>query len=478
MSARRRREPTAYVLRAAVTLAPVDHERGEGAAGAPAGPPATRRIDREILRLAVPALGALVAEPLFLLGDAAVVARLGTEPLAGVAVAATVLQTVVGLCVFLAYGTTAAVARRLGAADRLGALRDGVAGLWLAVGLGLVLGVLGVALAPELVSWLGADDPSVAAAATTYLRISAVGLPAMLVVLAGTGVLRGEQDTRTPLVVSIVAASVNLALSAWWTLGLDWGVAGSAWATVAVQAGAALAYLLIIGRTLARGGFGRAVWHPATGDLLRAARDGIALLVRTAALRAVFLVSIVVAAAGGAVALAAYQLAYTTWSLLALVLDSLAIAAQALLAHSLGAGDAAAARALLRRLLAWGWWVGVALGLLVVVTRSAYVPLFQLEPQVADLFAATLLVVAVHQPVAGPAFVLDGVLIGAGDARWLAGAQTLMLAAFLPLAGWVAWTGGGLVALWLALLAWMVVRLALLWRRSAGDGWLVLGATR
>lgn len=431
--------------------------------------------EREILALAVPAFGALVAEPLFLLGDAWVVARLGTAQLAGVAVAGTVLSTVVGLCVFLAYGTTAAVARRFGAGDRAGAVRDGSAGLWLAVLLGVVLVAVLEVLDSTLLGGLGVV-PETAGYAQTYLSISVLGLPAMLLVLAGTGVRRGLQDTRTPLVVSVAAAVLNLGLAATLVLGLGLGVAGSAWATVITQVLAALVYVQLVRADARRAS---STMRPATGDVLRAVRSGAALFVRTAALRAVLLVSLAVAARLGMAEVAAYQLAFLTWNLLALALDALAIAAQAIVGRNLGAGDVVGTRAATRTMVAWGVWAGAVLGVGVLVARPLFGLVFDLEPAVASALSAALVVVAVHQPVAGPVFVLDGVLIGAGDNRWLAWAQLVVLAAYLPVASAVPrlWDGtAGLVALWVALLWFLVLRLVLLSHRAHTDAWLVTGA--
>ena len=195
--------------------------------------------DAEILRLAVPAFGALVAEPLFLLGDSAIVGRIGTIPLGGLGVASQVLFTLVNISIFLAYGTTAAVARQLGAGNRRAAIQQGSDGLWLAAGIGVTVLLVGWPFAPELVHAFGAS-PAVTAGAVTYLRISLFGAPAMLTVLAGTGVLRGLQDTRTPLAVAVCASAVNLVVNAIFVLGLHWGLAGSASGTVIVQNGAAL----------------------------------------------------------------------------------------------------------------------------------------------------------------------------------------------------------------------------------------------
>lgn len=195
---------------------------------------ANRAQDREILRLAVPAFFALVAEPLFILADAAIVGHLGTPELAGLGIAGAVLTTLVNLCVFLAYATTASVARLVGAGDRRGAIRQGVDGVWLAALVGAGLLVVGAVTAPWVVD---AFDASATAAphATTYLRISSLGIPAMLIVLAATGVLRGLQDTRTPLVVAVAGFGANLVLNLALVYGADLGIAGSAWGTVIAQ---------------------------------------------------------------------------------------------------------------------------------------------------------------------------------------------------------------------------------------------------
>ncbi|HRI98792.1 MAG TPA: MATE family efflux transporter, partial [Nocardioides sp.] len=210
-----------------------------------------REHDREILRLAVPAFLALVAEPLFLLADAAIVGHLGTPQLAGLGVAAIVLQTAIGLCIFLAYGTTASVARRVGAGDTRGALAQGIDGVWLAVLIGLVVTVVGIALTGPLVGAFGASA-AVEGYATTYLRIAWLGTIPLLVMLATTGVLRGFQDTKTPLVVAVLGNGVNVGLNLLLVYGVGsfdgLGIAGSAIGTVLAQLLSALA--LVVGIAL------------------------------------------------------------------------------------------------------------------------------------------------------------------------------------------------------------------------------------
>jgi len=438
-----------------------------------------RATDREILRLAVPAFGALVAEPLFLLTDSAIVGRLGTVPLAGLGVAGALLATAVGVFVFLAYGTTAAVARRVGAGDLRGAVADGMDGVWLAALLGLVVAAVAGVLAVPLVEAFGPSG-QVAEQAVTYLRWSLPGLPAMLVVLAATGVLRGLQDTRTPLVVAACGAAGNAVLSVGLVHGVGLGIAGSAVGTVLAQAGMAVALLLVVVRGARRTG---ASLRPDPRGVLRVARVGVPLLVRTLTLRAALLVMTYVAVAQGDAPLAAHQVAMAVWGLLALGLDAVAIAGQALTGRALGAGDAAAARVLTRRMLAWGVGAGAVTGVLLLAGRGVLAPLFSPEPEVQAVLSAVLVVVALALPLAGWVFVLDGVLIGAGDGRYLAVAGVWTLVAFLPMAGLVLVAAGtgttGLVWLWVAFAGgFMSARAVTLGLRLRGDAWVVLGPAR
>ncbi|GLW12458.1 MATE family efflux transporter [Microtetraspora sp. NBRC 13810] len=434
--------------------------------------PAGRAQDREILRLAVPAFGALVAEPLFLLTDYAIVGRLGTTSLGALGVAGAALTTLVNLCVFLAYGTTASVARQIGAGNTRRALGQGIDGLWLALAIGVAIIVVAWPLAPEIVAVFGASA-DLAGQAVTYLRISLIGTPALLVVLAGTGVLRGMQDTVTPLVVSIGSFALNAVLNAWFVLGLDLGIAGSAWGTVLAQALGAAVYLVVVVRGARRHG---APLRPDLAGIRAAGTAGVALLIRTLCLRVVLVIATVVATRMGDAQIAAHAIAMQIWTLLAFALDAIAIAGQAITGRALGAGDVAATRAATRRMVLWGVGSGAVLGAAVLACGPLLPGLFDAEPVVAAQLLAVLWPVTLFQPVAGVVFVLDGVLIGAGDRRYLAWAGVWTTLAYLPAALLVVALGGGLVALWLALGVWMAARLVTLGARAYGTAWLVTGA--
>jgi putative MATE family efflux protein len=430
--------------------------------------------DAEILRLAIPAFGALVAEPLFLLGDSAIVGRIGTVPLGGLGVAGQALTTLVNISIFLAYGTTAAVARQIGAGNQRAAIRQGIDGLWLAAAIGVAVLGFGWPFGPWIVHVFGAS-PAVTAGAVTYLRISLLGAPAMLAVLAGTGVLRGLQDTRTPLAVAVCASAANIVLNAILVLGLGWGLAGSAWGTAIVQNVAGVTYLAVVARGAHRAGV--ALW-PDGGGLRSAAAAGASLVVRTLALQVVLVVTTALAARQGNAAIAAHQIAFRIWTLLALALDAIAIAGQAIVGKYLGAGDVAGARDATTRMTAWGAVYGIVFGAVVLAARPFLPGVFAAAPPVAHLLLAVLLVVAVQQPVAGVVFVLDGVLIGAGDQDYLALAGLATALVFGIAAACVHVMHGGLIALWLAYSVWLLARFVTLTLRARTSAWLVTGAVR
>lgn len=390
-------------------------------------------LKRDVFRLALPALGALIAEPLFLLTDTAMVGHLGATALASLGLAGVILQTLVGLMIFLAYATTPRVARLLGAGDKRAALEAGVDGLWFAAGLGVVLALIGGASGRWLVGAFGAEA-DVTAGALDYLGISWWGVPGMLLVLAATGVLRGVQDTMTPFRVALVGFSANALLNAILIYGLGLGLIGSAIGTVLAQWLMAiwlLAVVLRLARTeqarlrLRAHGVGK------TGSL------GGWLFIRTISLRVAFVGATVVAARLGTEELATWHVAFTVFGLLALALDSLAIAAQTLVGHRLGGKKYDEARDLVRLLTRWGLIAGCVVGGLLVLISPLLAVIVTSDQLVRQALIPVLIVLALALPIGGPVFVLDGVLMGAGDVVYLAWTGVLNVAVLIPLLWWV-----------------------------------------
>ena len=438
---------------------------------------AAPNLNREILRLAVPALGSLIAEPMFLIVDSALVGHLGVVPLAGLGIASAVLQSIVGLMVFLAYSTTPAVARRFGAGEHTGAVRAGIDGLWLALALGTVLAVVGSLTTPWLVSLFGADA-AVSEQAVIYLQLSMWGLPAMLIVFAATGLLRGMQDTVTPLWIAGLGFGLNALLNWLFIYGFGWGIAGSAAGTVVAQWSMVGAYAFVVGQLARRH---EASVLPQREGLRGSARAGWWLFLRTVSLRIAFLTTVYVATGLGTDELAGWQVAFTIFSTAAFALDALAIAAQALVGRGLGADDEPFVRRVLGRTVAWGAWFGVLVGGLIAALSGVIGLVFTGSHDVAALVQPALLVLAVAQPVCGVVFVLDGVLMGAGDARYLAIAGGLNLVPYVPalVAVWIAHPTGAEGLAWLAVCffgVYMLARLGTLGWRIRRSAWLTAGA--
>ena len=425
--------------------------------------------DREILALALPALGALAAEPLYVLADTAIVGHLGTRPLAALALAATLLTAVVSLCNFLAYATTAQVARLRGAGERERAGALAAQGLWLALGIGVGLGVLCAALAGPLMLVLGGTGDA-ADAAARYVRIAAIGLPGALVALAGSGFLRGVGDLRTPLVILVAANVANVALELVLVYGLDLGLDGSAAGTVVAQLGMGATFAWVLLRVPAAGR------RPDLAALRRLARMGSDLVVRTGALLGAFTVASAVLARDGEAPLAAHQIAFQLFLFLALVLDAIAIAGQVITGRLLGAGDADEARGAARRMVQLSAAVGVLMAVVIGLLHAVLPRAFTSDPAVLHqaetlwpLFALLLIPGAL-------VFALDGLLIGAGDTRYIARAMVLAFAAFAPVALASLAFSWGVVGVWAAIHVLMAVRLATMALRLRSGRWLVLGA--
>jgi putative MATE family efflux protein len=426
--------------------------------------------DREILRYAVPALGALAAEPLYLMADTAIVGHIGTPQLAALALAATLLTLATTLCNFLTYGTTAQVARLYGAGEEARAGELAAQSLWLALGIGAVLAAVSATLATPLLHLVGGGG-HVAELAATYLRISALGLPCALIALAGQGYLRGVADMRRPLVIVVVANAANLVLEVLFVYGFGWGLKGSAWGTVIAQLGMGAAFVIALTRAPARS-------RRPSLDLMRPlTRMGGDIVIRTGALLGSFTVASAVLARVGAASLGAHQVAFGLFVFVALALDAIAIAGQVVVGGRLGAGDADEAYAAARRMLELALLAGVALGAVILALEGPLPRLFSDDAAVIERAHAIWPLFALMQPAAAVVFALDGILIGAGDTRFLAWAMLgAAFGAYVPVALLALHFGWGIVGVWSGLLLLMAVRLTSLGWRFLGRRWAVTGA--
>jgi putative MATE family efflux protein len=433
--------------------------------------PARSAYDREILRLAVPALGALAAEPLYLLADTAIVGHLGTPQLAALALAASVLGAIVTLCNFLTYGTTAQVARLHGAGHEARAGEIAAQSLWLAVGIGTVMVVATLALADPLMALVGGSG-HVADLAARYLRLSALGLPCALIALAAQGYLRGIGDLRRPLVVVVVANAVNVVLELLFVYAFGWGLDGSALGTVAAQAGMGAAFCVMLLRAPATSR------RPHARQLRALARMGGHIVVRTGSLLLAFVIAGAVLARVGAASLGAHQIAFQVFIFLALVLDAIAIAGQVLVGRMLGAGDADGALAAARRMCLWSLAGGCVMAAGLLATTGVLPRAFSSDDAVIARAHDLWPLFALLQLPGALVFALDGILLGAGDTRYLAYAMAFSaFGVFVPIALLSLHFGWGVAGVWWGLNALMVARLATIGARFLGRRWLVTGAT-
>lgn len=420
-----------------------------------------RDLDRRIARLAIPALGAVAAEPLYNLADTAIVGHLGRGALDALAIATSALSVVAWLAIFLSTATTTEVARRAARGETLAAGRAVGAAYAVAAGWGAVTAGLVAAVAPFLVTLLGAKG-NIGPAATGYIRISALGLPFLYLSYAGNGQLTGLENTRTPLRIAVGANVVNVALEAWLVFGLHAGLLGSAWGTVAAQVLAAAAYARASRRSACPPA------RPARRDIAAVLRDGHRLSVRTIALGVVPLAATAVVARLGAVPLAGWQVAYRLWGLLSLSTDALAVPAQVYVSAALGRGDGAAAEVAARRTLAGGLAAGCGLAVVTAALALGGPQAFTPDPAVRAAAVTALLCSALTQPLAAVAFVYDGVILGLGDYSAMRRAMILAIGAFVPGAALVLgfhWIG--LPGVWAALGCWLAARSLLLGRRWA-----------
>jgi MATE family multidrug resistance protein len=415
-------------------------------------------FDREIAALAVPALAALAADPLVSLVDTAFVGRLGASELAALAVSTAVFSVAFFIFNFLAYATTPMVAGALGRGDPAEAGRVVAAALAVAVAGGAATVLVVEALAGPILTVMGAGS-DVIADATTYLRIRALAIPAVLIALVGHGAFRGHHDTRTPLRVTIGLNVVNLILDPLLIFTAGMGIAGAAWATVAAQWMGAVWFLALLRR--ARGGVAGAGW-PGVAIVRRFLRAGGDLVLRTAALLGTMTLATAVAARVGTDDVAAHQIAVQLWVFLALAVDALAIAAQAMVGRYLGLGRPGEARRASNRLLV----LGLGVGLLFAAGMAALAPVlsgvFTDEAAVIDRLEAVYWFVAAMQPLNAVVFVWDGIVIGTSDFRFLAVAMALAAAAAAAVLLAVVPAGWGLAGVWWGMTVLMAGRLVTL----------------
>lgn len=426
---------------------------------------------RKLLALAVPALGVLAAEPLYVLVDTAVVGHLGAVPLAGLALGGTLFTVVSRQLTFLSYGTTARSARLHGAGRRADAVSEGVQATWLAAGVGLALLVLTQLFAGPVTRLMAGPGP-VAEAASSWLRIALFGAPMVLIALAGHGWLRGVQDTVRPLRYVLAGNGVSLVLCPVLVYPVGWGLEGSAVANVVGQTVAASLFVraLIAERVSLR---------PEPGKMKAQLGLGRDLILRTFAFQACFLSATAVAARTGAETAAAHQVVWELWLFLSLVLDSLAIAAQSLVGAALGRGSAREAKGIARQVTAYGLGFGVLLGVVFAAVSGVLPTAFTTDAGVLAAIATAWWFFVLLQPVAGVVFALDGVFLGAGDAAYLRTATMLSAAlGYLPLIWLSLVFDWGLAGIWTGLSLFMLGRLATLLLRARSGRWAVTGATR
>lgn len=430
---------------------------------------------RRIAALAFPALGVLAAEPVYLLFDLAVIGRLGALSLAGLAIGALIMGVLSSQLTFLSYGTTARAARFYGAGDRRAAVAEGVQATWLALGIGTAIVVAVQLTAVPLVGVLagGADGGSIAETALPWVRIASVAVPAILIAAAGNGWMRGVQDTMRPLryvVVGFAVSAVLCPLLVYGWLGApELGLAGSAVANVVGQwlAAALFCRALVVEKVPLR-------LQP---SVVRAqvvmGRD---LVVRTMAFQACFISAGAVAARFGAASVAAHQVVLQLWSFLALVLDSLAIAAQSLVGAALGAGQLAHAKSVAWRVTIFSTVAGAVLAAVFALGSSVFPTVFTDDRSVLDAIGVPWWFLVAQLPVAGIVFAIDGVLLGAGDAAFMRTATLASaLLGFLPLIWLSLAFGWGLLGIWAGLSTFMVLRLVFVGWRVLSGRWLVPG---
>lgn len=428
-----------------------------------------RPIDRTILALAIPALGSLAADPLYSLADTAFVGHLGTRELGAVAIGSAAFTASFWIFSFLAFGVTPRVARALGAGDQRLASAIGVQALILAGLLGSAVTILGIFFAGPIVGVLGATG-NVRSLAESYLRIRVLSAAPLLISLVGHGWLRGQQDTKTPMYIAMAGAAVHIGVDYLFIYPFGWGVKGAAWATIACQGAIAVVFLGALRRRM-----GEVVWLPHRAVMRMVLTIGADLIVRSGALVGALTFATAIAARMGVVVLGSWQVAMQIYTFLALTLDSIAIAGQALIGRYLGAARADEARDASRRLMMWGIGFGVLLGVVAFLLRRPIAGLFSDDPRVIAASSSLIGWVALIQPLSATAFTLDGILIGASDTRVLAASMVASSAVFATISLLALNNGWGAAGLAAGATIWLGARSATLGKRLLGGRWTLRG---
>ncbi len=381
-------------------------------------------ITRRLLLLALPTFGQMAAEPAFVLIDTAIVGHVGDASLAGLSLGSTVLLTAVGLCVFLAYSTTSQVAHLFGAGRRREGLEAGFDAIWLSLAIGAALVALLTLGARPLCATLGGSD-EVLDQAVIYLRTAGLGVGGMLVAYAANGIFRGLQRIGITLAAAVGGALLNTLLDIIFVIGWGWGIAGSGIATAIAQW---FMGIVLLACALAAARHSGARIRPRLARIASTGGTGIPLFLRTLALRAALLATVMSATAGGTLVLAGYQVVYATWSFALNILDAAAIAGQTLVGAELGAHRFDRARAITRATARFGLTAGAVMGLCFIVAALTVPQLFSPNPQIQQLATIGMIAVGLGLPLQGWMWALDGILIGAGDFRYLSVTMALVAA--------------------------------------------------
>ena len=422
---------------------------------------------KDILRLAVPAMLALASQPLLSIGDTAMIGRLGVEPLAARAVGAAIIGGIYWIFAFLSFGTTTLVGYHHGAQDFRACGETYLHALFLALLGGVAVACAGLLFANPLYSLMGAEAP-VINEGVPYFRIYITSAPFTFIFFASVGFFRGIQNTRTPMMIAFLVSGTHLLLD----YGLIYGNFGfprlgirgagvAAWVGQLVGAATCLG-IFFFSRSMAA--YRSANWRMSVTRLRPLFRIGSDLAIRTGALRGSLVFATSCTARMGTDVLSAHEIAFQLMLLGSEIIDGLAVAGQALVAKYLGAAQKEKAIAMGKTLILCGAVAGLLFGILFLGAQDAIVSFFTNSSDVKLLLGAgVILLVALFQPLNGIVFVLDGLLIGAHDTRFLMWAMLIgALGIFVPISWMSLHWGWGLMGIWAgvgALMSWRLITL-------------------